>query len=210
MILRHLILRSHFSLPIVSITARSTVGCGPCVIPCECGPPAVGGHWFTGLPSLGAHVRVASSEPGHRAAANMMESEEEEVENGEEEEDEKILSCDFDESDDDKDGEWCVEGELSAGLVLQNVVGDSSTMPDYVRVQVQRVQALVAAKQPLGLDANGFVPEKKIGTGAAHRRPVVEEFQRPRMRFFLPEVDYDCPRPKCPVCTTNDRTAVKG
>ena len=96
------------------------------------------------------------------------------------------------------------------GPVLKNVVGDTSTMPEYVRVQVQRVQQRLHDNEPLELDEDGFVPRVTIGARAPTRRPLLEDYQRPRVQFFLPEIECGCPRPKCPVCTTNDHTVVKG
>ena len=97
-----------------------------------------------------------------------------------------------------------------AGPVLKNVVGDTTTMPEYVRVQVQRVQQRLHDGEPLELDDEGFVPRVTIGARAPRRMPVLKEYQRSRVRFFLPEIECGCPRPKCPMCTTNEHTVVKG
>jgi hypothetical protein len=128
-----------------------------------------------------------------------------------------IDSMTFDEDDDD--GEW-VMGNDDDDAVQCKVVGDTTTMPEFVRTLVLKAQAELRELRGEGaagaggklsmLDAAGFVHEQEIGPRAATRRPDLAEFQAPRVRFYLPDVDYNLPRPKCDACGTNTRTQVKG
>ena len=105
---------------------------------------------------------------------------------------------------DDDDGEWSMADETETAKVADMVdpMGDTVPMPDFVRQCVRQVQERLHRNHELELDPAGFYPVPKIGPRST--APAMSDYRQPRVRFWLPEVDYHVSRPCCPSCRATD------
>jgi hypothetical protein len=95
-----------------------------------------------------------------------------------------------------------LETDEAAKIDKHTVCADTRDMPGCVQTHVKAVQARVRAgahgNHALGLQAGGWSSQKCLG--AECQQPDRDEHQAPRVRFFIPENQFDCDRPDCPGC----------